>query len=138
MLAGCAVRRKYEKPFVDIPPSFKELADWKVAEPADALPKGNWWVVFDDRFAGPARPGRHLEPEYQGYGSAVSRRDGAGARRAGGTRFPAVSGRAAATVSGKAATGRRRSRSLDAGWEIDLWGRVPQFDIGSGSDRRGH
>src|SRR6187549_3123793 len=48
MLAGCVSPPKYEKPFVDIPPSFKELADWKVAEPADALPKGNWWVVFND------------------------------------------------------------------------------------------
>jgi NodT family efflux transporter outer membrane factor (OMF) lipoprotein len=30
------------------PEHYKEFADWKVAEPKDAQPRGNWWVVYHD------------------------------------------------------------------------------------------
>jgi len=42
-LAGCAVGPDYQRPEMAIPAQFKELQDWKAAEPRDEAPRGNWW-----------------------------------------------------------------------------------------------
>src|SRR5512138_2994908 len=47
-LAGCALGPDYKRPSVPMSDSFKEMDGWKEAEPADALPKGQWWTVFND------------------------------------------------------------------------------------------
>jgi NodT family efflux transporter outer membrane factor (OMF) lipoprotein len=39
----------YVKPRVEAPVSFKESADWKIAEPQDDLARGKWWEIFNDR-----------------------------------------------------------------------------------------
>ena len=48
LLAGCSVGPKYVKPTAQIPPSYKENANWKPAEPSDQAQKGNWWEIFQD------------------------------------------------------------------------------------------
>jgi NodT family efflux transporter outer membrane factor (OMF) lipoprotein len=48
LLAGCSVGPKYVKPTAQIPPSYKENANWKPAEPNDQAQKGNWWEIFQD------------------------------------------------------------------------------------------
>lgn len=53
LLAGCSLAPKFEQPAVDTPAQFKELGDaeragWKAAQPADAVPRGEWWKVFND------------------------------------------------------------------------------------------
>jgi NodT family efflux transporter outer membrane factor (OMF) lipoprotein len=48
LLAGCSVGPKYVKPTAQIPPSYKENANWKPAEPNDRAQKGNWWEIFQD------------------------------------------------------------------------------------------
>ena len=125
MLAGCANAPKYERPAVDVPASFKELADWKIASPADVLPKGNWWAAFDDPVLQDLlaqvdisnQTIRQAEAQYRASRALVS------VARAGA--FPSVSGRAGATRS---AQGSNQSSQFsivaDASWEIDLWGRV--------------
>ncbi len=46
MLCSCAVGPDYRKPDVtDLTPADWR---WKVAEPKDAIPKGEWWKVFND------------------------------------------------------------------------------------------
>ena len=47
-LAGCSVGPKYVKPTSEIPPAYKENANWKTAQPSDQVQKGNWWEVFQD------------------------------------------------------------------------------------------
>ncbi|HZO23648.1 MAG TPA: efflux transporter outer membrane subunit [Steroidobacteraceae bacterium] len=47
-LAACSVGPDYKRPKVDTPPAFKEAEGWKVAEPNDTAPKGNWWDVYND------------------------------------------------------------------------------------------
>jgi len=48
-LAGCSFAPPYKVPDTGTPAQhYKELADWKVAQPKDAEPRGNWWVVYDD------------------------------------------------------------------------------------------
>lgn len=48
LLGGCSVGPKYSKPTVQIPPAYKENANWKPAQPSDQAQKGNWWEVFQD------------------------------------------------------------------------------------------
>ena len=35
-------------PTVQIPPAYKENANWKPAQPSDQAQKGNWWEIFQD------------------------------------------------------------------------------------------
>src|SRR6202790_4329398 len=48
VIQGCAVGPKYTKPVAQIPPSYKEMGNWKPADPSDAARKDNWWEVFRD------------------------------------------------------------------------------------------
>ena len=48
LLAGCAVGPKYHLPPVEVPPSYKEVGNWKTAQPGEESLRGNWWVVFND------------------------------------------------------------------------------------------
>jgi NodT family efflux transporter outer membrane factor (OMF) lipoprotein len=47
-LGGCSVGPKYSKPVTEIPPAYKENANWKPAQPSDQAQKGNWWEIFQD------------------------------------------------------------------------------------------
>ncbi|HUK34898.1 MAG TPA: efflux transporter outer membrane subunit [Vicinamibacterales bacterium] len=48
LVGGCAKPAPYVTPSVETTPAFKEDPNWKVAAPADATLKGNWWEVFAD------------------------------------------------------------------------------------------
>jgi NodT family efflux transporter outer membrane factor (OMF) lipoprotein len=56
LLAGCMVGPNYVKPSTPMAPSFKEETSnlsqandgWKLAQPGDQTPRGNWWEVYDD------------------------------------------------------------------------------------------
>ena len=48
LLGGCSVGPKYVKPVAEIPPAYKENANWKPAQPSDQAQKGNWWEIFQD------------------------------------------------------------------------------------------
>ena len=43
---GCASHARYATPTAAAPPAFKENANWKTAQPADAALRGKWWEVF--------------------------------------------------------------------------------------------
>ncbi|NVB80544.1 MAG: efflux transporter outer membrane subunit [Kofleriaceae bacterium] len=45
VLAGCTVGPEYHRPPAPVPSAYK---DWKVATPADAIPRGRWWTMFRD------------------------------------------------------------------------------------------
>jgi NodT family efflux transporter outer membrane factor (OMF) lipoprotein len=46
--SGCAVGPKYHTPTVQAPPAYKEVGDWKPAQPNDQNLGGEWWKVFQD------------------------------------------------------------------------------------------
>jgi multidrug efflux system outer membrane protein len=49
LLAACnPVGPQYQRPDTPVPEAFKEAGPWRTAAPKDALPKGNWWEVFND------------------------------------------------------------------------------------------
>jgi NodT family efflux transporter outer membrane factor (OMF) lipoprotein len=47
-LIGCAVGPKYKTPAMPAPPAYKEVGNWKTAQPSDQNLGGNWWEVFND------------------------------------------------------------------------------------------
>ena len=47
-LIGCAVGPKYKTPAAPTPPAYKEVGNWKTAQPSDQNLGGNWWEVFHD------------------------------------------------------------------------------------------
>jgi NodT family efflux transporter outer membrane factor (OMF) lipoprotein len=56
LLAGCMVGPNYVKPSTPMAPAFKEQAvapaepndGWKLAQPGDQTPRGNWWEIYGD------------------------------------------------------------------------------------------
>jgi NodT family efflux transporter outer membrane factor (OMF) lipoprotein len=47
-LTGCVVGPKYHVPAAPAPPAYKELGDWKPAQPNDRNLGGSWWTIFQD------------------------------------------------------------------------------------------
>jgi len=47
-LSGCAVGPKYHVPNAPAPPAYKEIGDWKPAQPNDQNLGGEWWKIFQD------------------------------------------------------------------------------------------
>jgi NodT family efflux transporter outer membrane factor (OMF) lipoprotein len=45
---GCAVGPKYKTPVAPTPPAYKEMGNWKTAQPSDQNLGGNWWELFQD------------------------------------------------------------------------------------------
>ncbi len=129
VLAGCAVGPDYQRPEIAVPAHFKEAAPgWEVARPADAAPKGEWWLGYGDAtLNGLLGELEANNQNVQFYLANVRRaRAVADAARAG--YAPTLSGSGGVTRSGNnnagGSTGTRNSLSLDARWEPDLWGRV--------------
>jgi NodT family efflux transporter outer membrane factor (OMF) lipoprotein len=48
LLAACTVGPKYKAPSVPTPPAYKEMGNWKTAQPSDQNLGGNWWEIFQD------------------------------------------------------------------------------------------
>jgi NodT family efflux transporter outer membrane factor (OMF) lipoprotein len=56
LLGGCMVGPKYQRPAAPVPTTykepqtqgFKESANWKPAQPNDAVLRGKWWEVYND------------------------------------------------------------------------------------------
>lgn len=57
-LAGCSLAPTFQKPSVDVPPSFKEDKNgadkvdsklWREAQPLEAANRGQWWQIFSDQ-----------------------------------------------------------------------------------------
>ncbi len=47
-LTGCVVGPKYHVPAAPAPPAYKEVGDWKPAQPNDQNLGGEWWRIFQD------------------------------------------------------------------------------------------
>jgi len=47
-LAACAVGPKYKTPALPAPPAYREMGNWKTAQPSDQKLGGNWWELFQD------------------------------------------------------------------------------------------
>ena len=134
MLAGCMVGPDYVRPTAPTPTAFKEMADWKVAQPRDDAPRGAWWDAFDDQDLDALMRQVDLSNQTIAAAAARMREAQAATQAARAALFPVVTGNAAAARSGRAAgtpTGssvptvaNSYNVAVDINWEIDLWGGV--------------
>lgn len=132
LLSACAVGPDYQRPTVDTPAAFKELGDWKPAEPREPA-ADRWWTAFgdpvlDDLQARLEISNQNLRAAEAAYRQALALADAA---RAGW--FPAINASAGATRSASSAATAtsgnapaRNSFSVGAtvSWELDVWGRI--------------
>ena len=132
-LTGCAVGPDYLRPAVDIPPAFKEAPGWKAAEPQDETPRGHWWEVYGDTDLNALASQVEISNQNVQQAAAQYRQALAllGGARAGyyptlGTGLSDTRAQAAAAANAKAAPAISDTTrfSLNASWEIDLWGRI--------------
>lgn len=47
-LTGCSVGPKYRTPTASVTPAYKEIGNWKTAQPSEQNFGGNWWEIFKD------------------------------------------------------------------------------------------
>ncbi len=131
LAGGCSVGPNYKRPTIDVGTAYKELTDWKPAEPKDELIRGKWWQVFAD--ADLNELASQIDVSNQNLKAAEARYRQATAlvqaSRAG--YFPTLSATAGATRSRTAPragvpsdTATIYNAGLNAAWEIDVWGRV--------------
>jgi NodT family efflux transporter outer membrane factor (OMF) lipoprotein len=126
ILAGCTVGPNYERPPVETPAAYKEMGDWVIAKPADAAPKGQWWKPFNDPVLDALMEQVSVSNQTLAGAEARYRQSSAtvAAVRAG--LYPTVGASAGASRQrrGEASATSSYDVSLDARWEVDLWGRV--------------
>ena len=58
---------------VQAPPAYKEMGDWKPAQPNDQNLGGKWWTIFQDpQLNALEAAGQRFESESKGRAGAVS------------------------------------------------------------------
>lgn len=145
LLTGCMVGPDYQRPTAPMALSFKELAGWTPAQPADLQPRGDWWTIFHDptldaleqRVAISNQNVRAQEAAFRQAVAVVAearsllfpvvaltpslQRQGSGGR-GGSSSFSSTSGFSGFSSGSNAVTTANVQGTVD--WEVDLWGRV--------------
>ncbi|WP_019919154.1 efflux transporter outer membrane subunit [Methyloversatilis discipulorum] len=145
LFAGCTtIGPDHQRPAFDLPQDYRAADGWKPAEPADHLPRGDWWraygdPVLDDLIARADRANQDLRVALGNYRQAR-----AAAQQARAGFLPEVGLSASAQRSRSAAIqGRSANQSnttqlgLDASWEADLWGRIGREVEAAGAELQG-
>jgi len=133
LVGGCAVGPDYQRPAFDAPAEFKEMKGWRSATPADALPRGDWWAGFSDADLDALMKRVDLSNFNLRAAEARVRQARALADQARAGYFPTIGAGATATRSKSPSLPNAPSTtaavsnygvSLNASWELDLWGQV--------------
>ena len=141
-VAGCMVGPDYQRPDAPVPPTFKELADWKPAQPQDDIDKGAWWAIYHD----PELDGlermveisnqtvKEYEAQYRNAVALVAEAraslfptiglTASATRAGGGGSARGSSGLTSVQSAGSSKSGTEYTANGNASWEIDVWGRV--------------
>ena len=117
-------------------PAYKEADGWKIAEPSDHLPRGQWWAIFGDPELDQLEEQVATANQNLKIAEARLREARALVRFNRAALFPTISTSVGAAsvrdsanrpfVAPNASTGSSGDLllSLDMSYEIDLWGRV--------------
>jgi len=131
LFAGCAVGPDYRRPSVATPAAFREVGDWKPAEPAETIARSKWWQAFNDPSLNELEDRVEVSNNTLRIAEARMREAQAAASIAGAALFPTISAdgsadraRSASRGSIPASVGNTFTAGLSASWEFDLWGQV--------------
>ncbi len=136
--SGCSAGPDYARPSVTVPSRYKETAGWKIARPAETAMRGQWWRLYHDPLLDSLEAGVNISSQTIIQAEARHRQALALVREARAGYFPVVTAGAsytrersasgfvqsAAVPSAPASTVSSYFLPVDAGWDIDVWGRV--------------
>jgi len=111
LLGACTMGPDYVRPDVKVPDAWKE-ASYKTAEPADTLPRGDWWEAFGDPLLNQLMVDVAVANPTLAVAEANYRQAQAAIRAARAGLFPSV----AATVAATRSSRTWRSRSHRTWW----------------------
>ena len=135
-LTACSFAPPYKTPTAPAPAAeFQEAKEWKIAEPRDAAPRGDWWSIFHDA---------QLDQLETAAGSANQNLKAAFARLqearndtriARADLFPQLTAQSSVArgrtspnspkfLPGYPTTGTDFTVQADLSYEVDLWGRI--------------
>jgi NodT family efflux transporter outer membrane factor (OMF) lipoprotein len=135
-LGGCALGPNYHRPTAPVEQHFTASEGWTPATPADQIQKGAWWQVYNDPALNDLETKVVINNQNVAAAEAVVRQSEAtiteqqaalwptlgltfGANRTGGGTNGGTSGGGTTTSNGN-----RFSAGVDAGWTLDIWGKV--------------
>ena len=139
LLTACAVGPDYKRPDTEVPQQYKEAGDWKVANPSDAIARGKWWEIFNDPQLNALEEQVAAANQNIAVAEAQYRQAQALVQSAQASFFPTLGPSASATRSrsvrttvnpdgslsvGNPSLQNSQSLSLNASWELDLWGSI--------------
>jgi len=132
--AACSVGPDYVRPTAPVSSTYKELGEWKRAEPRDDLARGPWWERYDD--AELSRLEEQVTAANQDLVAAEARFRQARALVANARAdwWPVVTIGVSATRARRSAnlgttfasgsTTNQFAMPIEASWEVDVWGRI--------------
>jgi len=125
---GCSVGPDYKRPDAPVPSSFKELKGWREALPRDQEIRTKWWEAFGDSILNSLEEQINVSNQSIAQAESQYRQAQALVQLARANYFPIVNAGAAYTRSQPAGntsgTVDQHQVSLNAAWEVDLWGKV--------------
>jgi NodT family efflux transporter outer membrane factor (OMF) lipoprotein len=137
VMSGCEVGPKYQRPSVPPPPpAYKEIGDWKPAEPSEQKLGGSWWEVFQDPQLNTLEQQISVSNQNLKAAEAQYRQARAQLRYYRADYFPTVTGGISGTrarvsqnkpPAGSILDGVTSNDfllPLDLSYEVDVWGRV--------------
>jgi NodT family efflux transporter outer membrane factor (OMF) lipoprotein len=135
LFGGCTVGPKYRRPAAEVPVSYKEVGDWKPAQPDDQSLSGNWWEMFQDAQLNALESQVNVSNQNLKAAEAQYTQARALVRYNRANYFPSIGGGAAATrnkisnnrppsLSTNGATYNDFQIPFELSYEVDVWGRV--------------
>ncbi len=139
-LTGCQMVKPEATPNIEISQNIStpiqygvnaqqwETKDWKLAQPSDSLPKGQWWQVFQDAQLNQLVDQLNLQNASIAQYEAQYRQALSLIQQAQAGLLPTLGANASVSrdKSGKNDTSTSYGLGANASWEPDLWGKVHQ------------
>jgi len=137
-VSACAVGPDYQRPTVNAPAQFKEADNWKLAQPQAEITRGDWWSLYNDAKLDELMQQLNTANQNIRAAEARYRQSRALVQSARANFLPTLGANASVTrgssnssssnsnaaVNSAGTISKQRDASLDASWELDVWGRV--------------
>jgi len=135
LLAGCTVGPNYRRPAAEVPATYKEVGNWKQAQPNDQNLGGNWWELFQDPQLNALELKVNVSNQNLKAAEAQYTQARALVRYYRADYFPTIAGGASATrtkisnnrppsLTTNGATYNDFQIPFELSYEVDVWGRV--------------
>ena len=143
-LGACALGPDYQRPALSTPAQFKQIDGWSQAKPGDALERGSWWQLYGDAELNALVERLNVSNQNLAASEAQYRQARALVRGARAAFYPTLSSNAGVTRAGQgggdstlstadgisvsgsnaASISKSYDLSLNAAWELDIWGKL--------------